>query len=178
MANFAILTMAFACLAELVVANPKVVPMKFGRLHPRKAAQKRDLSPVTLGNAVGYGLYYVNASVGTPGQAVALQIDTGSSDVWVFSSGACSDPSQCFGGTFDPSSSSSLTLVDKGGFSIQYVTPGSGVEGDYIADDFSIGALAIRNLTMAVATEAAEVFTGIMGLSSSADTANRSINVK
>jgi hypothetical protein len=36
--------------------------------------------------------------------------------------------------------------------------------GDYIADDFSIGGVTVKNLTMAVATQAAYVATGIMGI--------------
>jgi len=43
---------------------------------------------VSLTNARSQGLYFANVSVGTPGQALALQIDTGSSDIWVPSSTA------------------------------------------------------------------------------------------
>ena len=54
--------------------------------------------------------------------------------------------------------------VDKGGFTIQYDTPNSGVQGDYIQDKFGIGGMTIMNLTMAVATAADYVNTGIMGI--------------
>lgn len=36
-----------------------------------------------LTNAKLQGLYFANVTVGTPGQQLQLQIDTGSSDVWV-----------------------------------------------------------------------------------------------
>lgn len=36
-----------------------------------------------LGNSRQEGLYYANVTFGTPPQDVRLQIDTGSSDVWV-----------------------------------------------------------------------------------------------
>ncbi|MCJ1436649.1 hypothetical protein MMC27_006030 [Xylographa pallens] len=60
--------------------------------------------------------------------------------------------------------SSTLVEVVKGGFSIQYDTPGSGVIGDYVQDNFGIGGMTIKNLTMAIATAADYVPTGIMGI--------------
>ena len=71
---------AFTCaLQNAVLADPKVVPMKLGRRHPRSVLAKRDPFSATIGNVPEVGLYYVNASVGTPPQVVALQVDTGSS---------------------------------------------------------------------------------------------------
>ncbi len=55
-------------------------------------------------------------------------------------------------------------MLAPGAFNISYVTPNSGVVGDYIADNFAIGGTSIQNLTMAVATKAAYVATGIMGI--------------
>jgi len=54
--------------------------------------------------------------------------------------------------------------VGQGQFHITYVTPNSGVTGDYIQDNFAIGGMTIQALTMAVATQAAHVPTGIMGI--------------
>ena len=39
-------------------------------------------------NEKGHGGYFATASLGTPGQNVTLQLDTGSSDTWVPYSGA------------------------------------------------------------------------------------------
>jgi hypothetical protein len=64
----------------------------------------------------------------------------------------------------DPSQSSSLTVIAQGAFNISYDTPNSGVTGDYIADNFVLGGSTIQNLTMAVATNAAHIPTGIMGI--------------
>jgi hypothetical protein len=78
---------------------PRVIRMQTSRLEGNRLG-KRDSHSVILGNAVREGLYYVNASVGTPYQKVALQIDTGSSDVWMFGPGSCdTKTSLCLGGS-------------------------------------------------------------------------------
>jgi Eukaryotic aspartyl protease len=63
----------------------------------------------------------------------------------------------------DPSQSNTVTELGSG-FSIRYVTPGSGIVGNYIADSFRIGEMSVQNLTMAVATSARYIDTGIMGI--------------
>lgn len=49
-------------------------------------------SPIAAGleNALQYGAYGINITVGTPGQLVEVQLDTGSSDFWVHSAKECS----------------------------------------------------------------------------------------
>jgi hypothetical protein len=75
-----------------VVAAPKVIKLEFTKhavlpanransLHRRAGAVNAQLY-----NAQGDLLYLVNATVGTPPQSFSLQIDTGSSDIWVRSS--------------------------------------------------------------------------------------------
>lgn len=68
-----------------------------------EARQLRRRGTVTeqLGNAQSLGLYYANVSVGTPPQQLAIQIDTGSSDVWIASSYAslCRIQRGCDGGS-------------------------------------------------------------------------------
>jgi hypothetical protein len=72
----------------LAESSPKVVSLDFTK---REAAARsnggglRRRSAVTadLYNAQGDLLYLVNATVGTPPQTFSLQIDTGSSDIWV-----------------------------------------------------------------------------------------------
>jgi hypothetical protein len=62
--------------------------------------RKRGTVTETLGNLPQLGLYYANITAGTPGQLLALQIDTGSSDVWLPSADAelCNSNEGCPGG--------------------------------------------------------------------------------
>jgi len=171
----------WACLGlgSLCLAEPGTLSLRTYRNHEkheqalrkrdaeRLALQKRSPFTVELGNVdyLGGGFYYVNASVGTPAQEVQLDIDTGSSDVWMFGVGSCDETtSTCSGGTFDETKSSTLDVIAPGLFKIQYFTQGSGVVGDYVGDNFSIGGQMIKNLTMGVATQAESVNTGIMGI--------------
>jgi hypothetical protein len=158
--------LAAGTLAE-AAAQPRVLHMPMARNPQANHLTKRGGSAlVGITNAMSEGLYYVNASVGTPGQEVQLVLDTGSSDVWFFGPNSCDmKTSDCLGGTYDPSKSSSVyTYSPEGTFSIQYGTAGSNVTGNYIRDTFSVGQAKVTNLTMAYATYAAYVPTGIMGV--------------
>ncbi|GAM38466.1 yapsin [Talaromyces pinophilus] len=152
--------------ASALAAEPKVLHMPMARNPNANPLAKRDSASVTVTNALSEGIYFVNATVGTPGQLVQLVLDTGSSDVWFFGPNSCdAKTSDCLGGTYDPSQSSSVLISQpKGQFFIQYGTPGSNVTGNYIKDAFSVGEAKVTNLTMAYATYAAYVPTGVMGI--------------
>src|SRR6266487_4464949 len=81
------LTIAQIAMADRVlrmdIQKPErsIVDMR-GRLRARNSV----LEP--LANEQVQGGYYATVSIGTPGQSISLQIDTGSSDVWVPSSTA------------------------------------------------------------------------------------------
>lgn len=49
-------------------------------------------------NYIPFGEYFVTASVGTPAQEIELIVDTGSSDVWMFGTGSCTQ-GPCEGGS-------------------------------------------------------------------------------
>ncbi|RMZ39209.1 hypothetical protein AFCA_006425 [Aspergillus flavus] len=153
-------------LFSLVAAQPKVVTFALSRTE-RHVLEKRKYAGALLGNDIldGKGLYWVNASVGTPPQPVQLQLDTGSRDVWMFGPQSCDlNTSPCLGNAYDPTLSSTSKILDKGGFTIQYVTPGSGVKGDYVGDNSGFGSVTVQGLTMGVARQAQNVITGIMGI--------------
>ncbi|KAI1414180.1 acid protease [Hypoxylon sp. FL1857] len=103
-------------------------------------------------NEVLRGGYFASCQVGTPGQNLTLQLDTGSSDIWVPSSesSVCDQTSEnqgCTLGSFDQSASSTTTTVGENDFSISYVD-GSHSRGDYITETFEIGGATLKNMTM------------------------------
>ena len=110
-------------------------------------------------------------TIGTPPQMFSVQLDTGSSDIWIpaITSDVCSQgQGACPGGAFDPTSSSTFTgNVANSQFSISY-EDGSGVAGDYFNDTLTIGQTSLKNMTMGLATTASRSL-GIMGIGYNAD---------
>ena len=117
----------------------------------RDRLTKREAVPVTLQNAEGKLLYFAQGilsfrleplltclvSIGTPSQSLLLQIDTGSSDIWVEvpESRLCrlrSEPCVT-SGTYDNSSSSTYHYVNSL-FNIQY-GDGTQAVGDYATEN-------------------------------------------
>ncbi|KAF7714869.1 Aspartic-type endopeptidase [Penicillium ucsense] len=154
--------------ATPVVAKPQVVSLPIYR-NERRSIVKRDTITANLRNDYYDGMFWINATVGTPGQLVQLQIDTGSSDIWMMGKWPCLGlGDQCLGGSYDEMSSSTSTVLDRSGFTIGYVD-GSGVEGDYVRDDFSIGGVKVQGMTLAVATRVNSIGTGVMGIGFESD---------
>ena len=110
-------------------------------------------------------------TVGTPGQPFSVQLDTGSSDIWIPSvdSDICLEETQLCQvlGQYDSTASKSYVDVDQGGFQISY-EDNSAISGDYINETLAIGDTVIKHMTMGLALQATRPF-GIMGIGYDAD---------
>jgi len=154
----------------IATAAPGVVGFNFEKRRinaqdaPRLSRRQSKTVGATLANEVL--LYFINVTVGTPGQPFSLQIDTGSSDIWfpAVNADVCEqDADNCPYGTYDYTKSS--TYADPGlpEFQIEYVD-GTEIEGAYISDVLNIGSTKITNMTMAAALEANTRGIGILGI--------------
>ncbi|KAI9171884.1 putative aspartic-type endopeptidase [Paramyrothecium foliicola] len=132
--------------SQVVQWNIERIPIEHG-LYRRSD----DAVETTIQNERARGGYYATVGVGNPRQELTLQIDTGSSDVWVpyLDAGICTSTEGrgCTLGSFDPATSSSYARVGPNLFDITY-TDDSYARGDYFKDDFRIGGVEIQNLTM------------------------------
>ncbi|OBT89848.1 hypothetical protein VE02_00789 [Pseudogymnoascus sp. 03VT05] len=153
--------------------EPAIDPIEADRTRMRK----RDTLEVTLGNL--QSLYYANITLGTPAQHIRIQIDTGSSDLWVNSAGSkiCTGTSTVSGeceesGTYSANSSSTYKYVQSN-FNITYMD-GSGAAGDYVSDLMMIANAEIKDLQFGVGYQStsSEAVLGIGYVSNEVQVAN------
>lgn len=157
-------------LALAAPSNPKVVKFPVTKHHPKSEFAHHHLhtrqTPVTITNQQSF--YSVAIGLGTPAQSFNVLLDTGSSDLWVYSS---SDTSDCrnnacaFSGQFDSADSSTYTFINDD-YSIQYVS--GSASGDWVTDTLTIGDISLENFQFANANSAGGGI-GVMGVSLEAD---------
>ncbi|KAK6535860.1 Type I transmembrane sorting receptor [Arthrobotrys megalospora] len=111
--------------------------------------------------------YTIPVKVGTPAQTLNLNLDTGSSDLWVFSN---SQPTAQLAGhdVYNPSKSSTWKKLSGFSWSIQYAD-GSGASGDVGVDKVTIGSTTVNTQVVEIAKTASSGFTeggndGLVGL--------------
>jgi hypothetical protein len=108
---------------------------------------RRDAFNTSVFTENGF-LYFLNISVGTPGQPQTVALDTGSSDLFVTSSTAayCQNHT-CSGGTFDFAKSSTFQVVASDAFNTRFID-GTMDSGDLISDVVQIRDRVITNVTL------------------------------
>ncbi|KAK9372032.1 aspartic peptidase domain-containing protein [Lipomyces chichibuensis] len=130
--------------------------------------QKRDSNStvtMTLDNDIKDGAYLTNITIGTPGQSIRVQLDTGSSDLWVQSSDnptCLVSPDFCATtGKFDGASSSTFTSTSED-FTISYAD-GTSADGVYVKDTLSFSGISIEKFTFGLASNASSSL-GVFGI--------------
>ncbi|KAK3906135.1 aspartic peptidase domain-containing protein [Staphylotrichum tortipilum] len=122
-------------------------------------ATKRQIGTDSFAKRSGTA-YIIELTLGTPGQTVPVQFDTGSSELWV--NPVCSKsttPAFC---DAQPRFTTSTTLVDlKAQGSVTYGTGYANFE--YMADYVAIGSAKITQQIFGVAYDTAHAVVGIMG---------------
>lgn len=112
--------------------------------------------------------YLTPVQIGSPAQTLNLDIDTGSSDLWVYSSDT---PSSEVNGqsVYTPGASNTSAKQSSLSWSISY-GDGSSSEGDVYYDTVAVGGLSVTNMAVETATEVSSEFTadsdidGLLGL--------------
>ena len=114
--------------------------------------------------------YVAQISIGTPPQQFVVDVDTGSSDLWVWGSG-CTDPECTANDQFDSSESSTFVpVLDENGDPVPFsITYGSGaVQGIQGNDTVTIGGLSAVGQLFAQATRqtgfSGAPFDGLLGM--------------
>jgi len=115
----------------------------------------RTLSTLLMGGSVDFGEYFTEVYIGVPPQKFYVQVDTGSSDLLIFTDGCASCPS---GATlYNPSASSQYSQVSCGTVQCLSCSQCCTFEDDYVDKSFVRGCIvndyfSIANSSTVVAT--------------------------
>ncbi|KAI0025631.1 aspartic peptidase domain-containing protein [Xylariomycetidae sp. FL0641] len=133
--------------------------------HKNSIANKAEINATAKGGDL---MWLSPVGIGTPPQQLFLDVDTGSTDTWVFSTDT--NKKEVAGqALYDPSKSSTAIKVPNCTWSIIY-GDFSTSEGGCYRDTFTVGDLSMANMTIESATSVSTMFTetsdmsGLVGL--------------
>ncbi|KAI0865274.1 eukaryotic aspartyl protease [Xylaria cubensis] len=144
---------------------------KGGRVHKEHVLVKKTSTTQTgevgADDQQGDTEYLVQVSIGTPAQNLMLDFDTGSADLWVFST-SLSSSLQKNHNVFDPTSSSTYKALSGESWNISY-GDGSTASGTCGSDVLNVGGLNVTGQTVELATKLSTQFAqgtgdGLLGL--------------
>lgn len=140
------------------------------RVLAKKAASGTTTGEVPAEDQQNDSEYLCEVSIGTPAQTLLLDFDTGSADLWVWSSELSSSvKSQGTGHTiYDPTKSSTYKKVAGSTWQISY-GDSSSASGTVGTDNVTIGGLTIKNQAIELANKMSAQFVqgagdGLLGL--------------
>ena len=131
-----------------------------------KLAARQDPFAALLTQKPDKSMYWINITIGTPGQPQSLQLDTGSRSLWVPAKGSsvCSSSLVDCGtlGSFD--SDNSLTFQSTGQSNAINYGDGTSVTGNWFYDTARIGGKAVTSQLVTLATQGTGVHEGVLGI--------------
>ncbi|KAJ9141620.1 Eukaryotic aspartyl protease [Coniochaeta hoffmannii] len=139
----------------------------YNQLVKKTGEDDAQTGEVTAEDQQNDSMYLCEVQIGTPPQTLKLDFDTGSSDLWVFSTET--QHASTSGHTlFDPSKSSTFKKTSGKTWKIQY-GDGSSASGDVGTDVVTIGGVQIKNQAVELAKSLAAQFAegtgdGLLGL--------------
>ncbi|KAI4133096.1 MAG: hypothetical protein LQ338_000361 [Usnochroma carphineum] len=144
-----------------------------GKAHVQRVLQKKsgtDAQPgdVPADDQQNDSEYLCPVTIGTPGKTFNLDFDTGSADLWLFSTELPKATRTSGHNVFDPKKSSSFKMTSGSTWKISY-GDGSNASGNVGTDNVNVGGLVIKNQSIELAKQLSTQFAsgvgdGLLGL--------------